>query len=260
MSPTSPAPAAAPRRPRRWHRPLLIASALAAAFLVTIDAASYAATGASLVLGRVNAASTPTTVANEGAGPVLRLQTSSTASAPFTTNATGKVANLHADKLDGLDAAAIVSAARAAVDASRLQGRTAAQVADLAPVPRFTFARDSIRQTSNPGWLPGALSSSGATPGTYRLTGTLTIPCAPGSTSGYLFALAVARSALDVDPVILQRSVPASRCGQPLPLDQVVTMTADSKLLLRVHDIDAGDLVQQPLAFDLRGVPVQARL
>lgn len=256
MSPTSPA---APIR-RLWRRPLLIASALAAAFLVTIDAASYAATGTSLVLGRTNTASAPTTVANDAAGPVLRLQTASTGSAPFTTNATGKVVNLHADKLDGLDAATIVSAARAAVDATRLQGRTAAQVADLAPVPRFAFAREAIRQTSNPGWLPGALSSSGATPGTYRLTGTLTIPCASGNTSGYLLALAVARSALDVDPVILQRPVAASRCGQPQPIDEVLTMTSDSRLLLRVHDIDAGDLVQQPLAFDLRAVPAPARL
>lgn len=259
---TSPSPARPPRArgSRLWRRPLLLASALAAAFLVTIDAASFAATGSGLVLGRVNTASAPTTVSNDAAGPVLRLQTTSTTSAPFTTNATGKVVNLHADKLDGMDAATIVSAARADVDAARLQGRTAAQIAALAPVPRLTFVRSSIRQTSNPGWLPGALSGSGATPGTYRLTGTLTIPCAPGNTSGYLLALAVARSAIDVDPVILQRPVKASLCGQPLPLDETVTMQADSRLLLRVHDIDAGDLVQQPLAFSFSAVPITAPL
>lgn len=259
MSTPSPVPAP-PGRARRLRRPLLLASALAAAFLVTIDAASFAATGSGLILGRANTASAPTTIANDAAGPVLRLQTSTTASAPFTTNAAGKVVNLHADKLDGMDAAMIVSAARSAVDAAKLQGRTPAQVAALAPVPRFTFVRDAIRQTSNPGWLPGALSGSGATPGTYRLTGTLMIPCAPGNTSGYLLALAVARSAMDVDPVILQRPVKASLCGQPLPLGETVTMTADARLLLRVHDIDAGDLVQQPLVIDLRGVPVQADL
>lgn len=258
-SPTPASPTAAQGR-RRWRRPLLLASALAAAFLVTIDAASFAATGSGLVLGRTNTASAPTTLVNDAAGPVLRLQTTATASAPFTTNATGKVLNLHADKLDGMDAATIVSAARAAVDAARLQGRTAAQIAALAPVPRFTFVRSAIRQTSNPGWFPGVLSGSGATPGTYRLTGTLTIPCAPGNTSGYLLALAVARSAIDVDPVILQRPVKASLCGQPLPLDETLALQADSRLLLRVHDIDAGDLVQQPLALDLRGVPVEARL
>jgi len=78
--------------------------------------------------------------------------------------------------------------------------------------------------------------------------------------TGYLLALAVTRSALDVDPVIVQRPVKASLCGQPLPLDERVAMTSDARLLLRVHDIDAGDLVQQPLAIDLRGVPVQADL
>lgn len=259
MTTPSPVPAP-PGRVRRLRRPLLLASALAAAFLVTIDAASFAATGSSLVLGRINSASATTTIVRDAAGPVLRLQASTSASAPFTTNATGKVVNLHADKLDGMDAATIVSTARAAVDASMLQGRTAAQVSALAPVPRFTFVRDAIRQTSNPGSLPGALSGSGAAPGTYRLTGSLTIPCAVGNTSGYLLALAVTRSAIDVDPVILQRPVKASLCGRPLPLDERVAMTSDARLLLRVHDIDAGDLVQQPLAIDLRGVPVQAEL
>lgn len=255
-----PDPTSLRRRSRRLRRPLLLAAALAAAFLVTIDAASYAATGSGLVLGRINTASAPTTVANDAAGPALRLITSSTASAPFTTNATGKVLNLHADKLDGMDAAMIVSAARAGVDAAKLQGRTAAQVADLAPVPRFTFSRSSIRQASNPGWLPGALSAAGAAPGTYRLTGSLTIPCAPGNTSGYLLDLAVVRSALSIVPVIAQRPIAAASCGQPIAVDERLALTADARLLLRVHDLDAGDLVALPLAFALAGVPMTAAL
>lgn len=255
-----PDPTPTPRPSRRLRRPLLLAAALAAAFLVTIDAASYAATGSGLVLGRINTSSAPTTVTNDGAGPALRLMTSSTTWAPFTTNATGKVLNLHADKLDGMDAATIVSAARAAVDAQRLQGRTAAQVADLAPIPRFTFNRSSIRQTSNPGWLPGALSASGAAPGTYRLTGSITIPCAPGNVSGYLLDLAVTRSALSMAPVIPQRPVAAALCGEPLAIDERLTLTSDARLLLRVHDLDAGDLVALPLAFSLAGVPITAAL
>lgn len=257
----TPTPAAAPRQaPRRLRRPLLLASALAAAFLVTIDAASFAATGSGLVLGRANTASAPTTITNDGAGPALRLTTSSSASAPFATNATGKVLNLHADKLDGMDAAALVAAARSAVDAAKLQGRTVADIAAMAPVPRFTFVRTSIRQTSNPGWLPGALSSDGAAPGTYRLTGTLTVPCSPSSTSGYLLALAVVRSAIDVDPVILQRPIAATLCGKPIPIAETVAMDSGARLLLRVHDIDAGDLVSLSIAFDLRAVPVEAAL
>jgi len=257
----TPTPAAPARRaPRRLRRPLLLASALAAAFLVTIDAASFAATGSGLVLGRANTASAPTTISNDGTGPALRLTTSSSASAPFATNATGKVLNLHADKLDGMDAATLFTAARSAVDAAKLQGRTAADVAAMAPVPRFTFVRTSIRQTSNPGWLPGALSSDGAAPGTYRLTGTLMVPCSPSSTSGYLLALAVVRSAIDVDPVILQRPIAARLCGKPIPIAETVTMDSGARLLLRVHDIDAGDLVSLSLAFSFSAVPITAAL
>ena len=154
----------------------------------------------------------------------------------------------------------IVSAARAGVDAQKLQGRTAVQVADLAPVPRFTFNRSGIRQASNPGWLPGALSAAGAAPGTYRLTGSITIRCAPGNTAGYLLDLAVVRSALSVVPVIAQRPIAAALCGRPLTIDERVALTADARLLLRVHDIDAGDLVALPLELTLLGLPVTAAL
>ena len=37
-------------------------------------------------------------------------------------------------------------------------------------------------------------------------------------------------------------------------------MEPTARLLLRVHDIDAGDLVALPLSFSLTGVPVTAAL
>lgn len=224
---------------RRARRPLLVLTALVAVFLVTIDGASYAATGASLVLGRLNTAGATTTVVNSGAGPALRLLTFSPTSAPFTTNSTGKVARLNADRLDGLEPG---------------------EIAALAPVPRFTFVRTTVTQTPNPGAFAGVLSASGAAPGTYRLSGSVTVPCTAGNTSGYLVDLLVVRSPTDVTPLGAALAIPAARCGQPTTMAVRARMEPTARLLLRVHDIDAGDLVALPLSFSLTGVPVTAAL
>jgi hypothetical protein len=60
--------------------------------------------------------------------------------------------------------------------------------------------------------------------------------------------------------VIVQRPIAAALCGQPLAVDERFALTADARLLLRVHDLEAGDLVALPLAFSLAGVPITAAL
>ena len=89
------------------------AATIAAAALLTlgIDASTYAATGDSLLLGQVNRADRPTVIERTDAGPALRLRTRSTTAAPFMTNATGRVARLNADRIDGKHAAALVTRA-----------------------------------------------------------------------------------------------------------------------------------------------------
>jgi hypothetical protein len=87
-------------------RRLLLTGAAVAAIAVsalTLDGIAYAATGSTLVLGRLNTAST-TTVIQGGSAPVLSLRSSSSASVPLAVNGTGRVANLNADRLDSLDA------------------------------------------------------------------------------------------------------------------------------------------------------------
>ncbi|HET8602601.1 MAG TPA: hypothetical protein VFM09_01620 [Marmoricola sp.] len=86
-----------------------LGSALVVALvLVTCaDYVGYAATGSSFILGHSNSANKITGLARTTTGPALNLHTSTTSSAPFTTNAHGKVANLNADRLDGLDGAAL---------------------------------------------------------------------------------------------------------------------------------------------------------
>jgi hypothetical protein len=86
------------------HR-LLTATAAVAAIVVStvaLDGVAYAATGSSLVLGRLNTASS-TTVIKGGSAPVLSLLSSRSSAVPLTVNGTGRVANLNVDRLDSLD-------------------------------------------------------------------------------------------------------------------------------------------------------------
>lgn len=81
---------------------------LAALILVGgANVAAYAATGGSFLLGKSNTASRVTLLSRTRTGPVLSLHAKSSGSAPLTTNARGRVANLNADELDGLDSTSL---------------------------------------------------------------------------------------------------------------------------------------------------------
>jgi hypothetical protein len=105
----------------RFERILAVVGA-AALLVVGFDSVTYAATGSSLLLGRVNQAGGVTTVKNTSAGAALSLLTRSSASAPFTTNARGLVTGLYA--------------ARAA-NSDKVGGKTLAQV--TASLTQATF-------------------------------------------------------------------------------------------------------------------------
>jgi hypothetical protein len=102
---------------------------VAALLVVGFDAVTYAATGSSLLLGRVNKAGTVTTVANTGNGAALALVTRSPAYPPFTTNAKGLVPNLFAgraataDRLGGLTIAQVRAGAIPPASATHLVGQ-----------------------------------------------------------------------------------------------------------------------------------------
>ena len=83
---------------------LLAVVGAAALLILGFDGVTFAVTGSSLILGRTNTSSSPTTISNTGAGAALSLLTHNTASPPFTTNARGRVPNLNADRVDGLTA------------------------------------------------------------------------------------------------------------------------------------------------------------
>ena len=67
------------------------------------NSVSIAATGHGFTLGTANTAAKQTTISRTTNGPVLNLRTKSATAAPFTVNGRGRVANLNADTVDGLD-------------------------------------------------------------------------------------------------------------------------------------------------------------
>jgi hypothetical protein len=88
---------------------------------VVLGGASYAATGGNFILGKPNSASTTSSLTAPVSGKALQLNNTSTAAGatalglnvasghqPFTVNSGTKVANLNADKLDGIDSGGLV--------------------------------------------------------------------------------------------------------------------------------------------------------
>ena len=118
----------------------------ALALVLGVDYVSMAATGQSLLLGKLNTANTTTKVSNTGAGPALALTVKGSASAPFSTNGKGKVVNLFADRAAVADSA---KSAATAGDAKTLNGWAVSDVSTLA----MTWGRydSSTNSYSEPG-------------------------------------------------------------------------------------------------------------
>jgi hypothetical protein len=74
---------------------------MALVLVMGIDYVSFAATGDSFILGKINHANAVTTLDRTTDGPALKLSTNNNGAAPFITNAKGKVTHLNADEVDG---------------------------------------------------------------------------------------------------------------------------------------------------------------
>ena len=87
-----------------------IATVAAAGMLVVgVDYVSFAVTGDSLVLGRLNSAAKPTTISNTGDGPALRLSSSGKRTPPLAVNSSRKVLKFNADEVDGASASKLAT-------------------------------------------------------------------------------------------------------------------------------------------------------
>jgi hypothetical protein len=93
------------------HRLKTFLTVIGAVTILVLAANStvYAATGGKFILGHKNTASRASTLKRTTNGAALTLLTKSSASAPMTVNGQGKVGNLNADLLDGLDSAALAT-------------------------------------------------------------------------------------------------------------------------------------------------------
>lgn len=128
-----------------------LGSALVVALvLVTCaDYVSFAATGKSLILGRANYATKITSLSRSTSGAALKLHTASTSNAPFTTNAKGKVANLNADRLDGLDSSALVNKALVFTTSVNVPSATSITVTlPNVPAGKYLFNSDGFIYTT----------------------------------------------------------------------------------------------------------------
>lgn len=74
---------------------------------------ALAATGKGFLLGKINTANKITVLKRTTPGTALKVVTKSATSAPLQVNGTGKVANLNADTVDGLDSSAFAPASLA---------------------------------------------------------------------------------------------------------------------------------------------------
>lgn len=81
----------------------LVGLAVILALIFGIASTAFGANGKPFLLGKKNVASAVSSLVKRGAGPALKLQVGS--GPPMAVNSSKKVANLNADKLDGLDSA-----------------------------------------------------------------------------------------------------------------------------------------------------------
>jgi hypothetical protein len=87
-----------------------------------VAAPSGTTTATAVLKGVTNTANAVTTLINSGTGPALGLQVQQ-GNAPLAVNSDTKVANLNADKLDGLDSGAFLGANGTAANADTLEGK-----------------------------------------------------------------------------------------------------------------------------------------
>jgi hypothetical protein len=149
------------------------------------DAATFAATGSSLVLGKINQANTVTTIQNTGTGNALRLLTKSTATAPLVVNGKGKVVNLYADRAATADNSSklggeTIAQVRTGINAVTVGGKTVAQIVSSVPHPagvvwvaktggQFTSVSAALASITDNG--PAHRYVIKVAPGTYTETG-----------------------------------------------------------------------------------------
>jgi len=133
--------------------------------IVGYDAVTYAAEGQSLLLGKANTSNAVTTVQRSTAGAAFALIVSNSSNSPFTTNGTGKVSNLYADRAATADNATLLGGLTLAQIQTAAKGATGPQGAPGAQGPKgdpgVAGAAGAVG-AQGPKGDPGAAGAAGA--------------------------------------------------------------------------------------------------
>ena len=131
-----------------WQK---IAGLLAGCALVVVgtDAITYAGTGDSLILGKINKSGGSTTVNNLGRGPVLDL-IGGKAYPPLKVNSKKKVANLNADTVDGVDSTLLEPGLTRIVLAPKGSTPSSSPVFHRISFPKGTYQAEITGIANNP--------------------------------------------------------------------------------------------------------------
>jgi hypothetical protein len=77
--------------------------------VLAANTVAMATTGKAILAGKINTTSKMTSISRTTPGTGLQVKTKSTANAPFAVNGKGRVVNLNADTVDGLDSARLLN-------------------------------------------------------------------------------------------------------------------------------------------------------
>lgn len=134
------------------RRLTLVLAVLGATTILVLAAntVTLAATGQGFLLGKSNGANNITALTRTTSGTVLKLQSLSPTNPPLAVNGTGKVANLNADRLDGLDATALQH--RSYVYTVDVSVPTTAMLHEIpVPVGTYAFSYSAFLNTTDTG-------------------------------------------------------------------------------------------------------------
>lgn len=193
----------------------------ASALLVAgVGAVGYAANGDNVKVGKSKKGTKVTEIKRTRSGPALKLTTKKRSNPPFSTNATGKVVNLNADKLDGQDVADIRKGLASTSD-----------LAGLAEVKAIRFKDPAASRAGNTIYNLGKVPA-----GTYQvsfnasvITTTAGTPGAPVTMSCYLQP---APTGLGGDVLAQSTVVTVGDYNTAPSFSNVLTFTGDEELQL----------------------------
>jgi hypothetical protein len=141
------------------------------ALFIALGGTTYAATGGNFILGSANTATSQTALAAPIANKTLQVTNTSTTAgatalglnvaagkAPFTVNSGTKVANLNADKLDGLDSTAFLRTAHLAAVSTTGGCSADGRVLTACATATITLARPGrLLLNATSGWYTNTL-------------------------------------------------------------------------------------------------------